>query len=538
MVDAQLQEVRGQVDGLAADIRTMHERLDSTITSTTERFNQLDLAQTATRTTLDTILARLDALTTKMEQEYGGDTEQDDGDRRGRARRVVRHPPNDLFSKIKFKIPSFNGKYDPAAYLDWELEVEQKFSCHDIPANSQVKAAISEFTDFALIWWREYKQKLPINSVITWTQLKTAMRHRFVPSYYARDLLNKMQRFQQGSQSVEDYYQELQKGMLRCGLVESDDAAMARFRGGLNSEIQDILDYKEYYDMTTLFEYACKAEREVQGRRSKTYSNPFAGRSSTSTSAPVPPAPSTSTTTPREKTTKPASTAPPTGRTRDIQCHRCRGFGHVIRDCPNKRTLLIRDDGEYSSASDSEEIEHALLATNHAAQAEVHVNPGDTDRYESLVVQRVLSTQVALPEKNQRHTLFHTKGVVQERSIRIIIDSGSCNNLASTMLVEKLSLPTRKHPNPYHIQWLNDGGKIKITRSVRVPFSMGAYSDFVDCDVIPMEACSLLLGRPWQYDTDSLHHGRSNHYSFIFKGKKIIIHPMTPEGSCFTCYTC
>jgi hypothetical protein len=58
----------------------------------------------------------------------------------------------------------------------------------------------------------------------------------------------------------------------------------------------------------------------------------------------------------------------------------------VIRDCPNKRTLLIRDDCEYSFASDSEEIEHALLATNHAAQAEVHVNPGDADRYESLVV--------------------------------------------------------------------------------------------------------------------------------------------------------
>jgi hypothetical protein len=154
----------------------MHERLDSTVTSTTARFNQLDLAQTVTRTTLDTILARHDALTTKMELDYGGDTEQDDGDRRGRARRVVHHRPNDSFAKIKFKIPSFNGKYDLAAYLGWELEVEQKFSCHDIPANSQVKAAISEFTDFALIWWREYKRKLPINSVTTWTQLKTAMR--------------------------------------------------------------------------------------------------------------------------------------------------------------------------------------------------------------------------------------------------------------------------------------------------------------------------------------------------------------------------
>jgi hypothetical protein len=44
-----------------------------------------------------------------------------------------------------------------------------------------------------------------------------------------------------------------------------------------------------------------------------------------------------------------------------------------------------------------------------------------------------------------------------------------------------------------------------------------------------MEACSLLLGRPWQYDTDSLHHGRSNHYSFMVKVQKIIIHPMTPD---------
>jgi hypothetical protein len=134
---------KGQVDGLASDIRTMHERLDSTVTSTITRFNQLDLAQTATRNTLDTILACLDALTAKMEKDYGSDTEQDEVDRRGRARRVVCHTPNDSFAKIKFTIPSFNGKYDPAAYLDWELEVEHKFSCHDIPA-TQVKAAISE----------------------------------------------------------------------------------------------------------------------------------------------------------------------------------------------------------------------------------------------------------------------------------------------------------------------------------------------------------------------------------------------------------
>jgi hypothetical protein len=125
--------------------------------------------------------------------------------------------------------------------------------------------------------------------------------------------------------------------------------------------------------------------------------------------------------------------------------------------------------------------------------------------------------------------LFHTKGVVQERSISIIFYGGSCNNLASMELVEKLSLPTRPHPHPYHIQWLNQGGKLKVTRLVRVHFSMGSYHDYADCDVVPMEACSLLLGRPSQYDTYSLHHGRTNHYSLMFKGKKIILHPVTPE---------
>jgi hypothetical protein len=155
--------------------------------------------------------------------------------------------------------------------------------------------------------------------------------------------------------------------------------------------------------MTQLFEFSCKAEREVQGRRSRTYSNTFAGRNSSSRSAPPLPGPSTPT--PRERTDMPVGAAPATSaasttdRTRDITCFHCSGRGHVARDCPNKRTLLIRDNGEYYSASDSEKLKHTLLATDNAAKTDIHVNPGDADRYESLVVQHVLSTQVAQPRR-------------------------------------------------------------------------------------------------------------------------------------------
>ena len=44
-----------------------------------------------------------------------------------------------------------------------------------------------------------------------------------------------------------------------------------------------------------------------------------------------------------------------------------------------------------------------------------------------------------------------------------------------------------------------------------------------------MQACSLLLGRPWQYDNNVIHHGRTNSYTLMFEGKTINLCPMTPD---------
>jgi hypothetical protein len=77
-----------------------------------------------------------------------------------------------------------------------------------------------------------------------------------------------LSRLEQGKNSVEDYYQELQMGMIRCGIVEYNKAMLARFFGGLDKEIQHILDYKEYNTITRLFHLACKAKRQVQDRQS------------------------------------------------------------------------------------------------------------------------------------------------------------------------------------------------------------------------------------------------------------------------------
>ena len=111
----------------------------------------------------------------------------------------------------------------------------------------------------------------------------------------------------------------------------------------------------------------------------------------------------------------------------------------------------------------------------------------------------------------------------------MIIDGGSCCNIASTELVQKLQLPTFHHPRPYKLHWMNDCGELKVNKQVKVTITLGHYEDNVLCDIVPMQACHVLLGRPWQYDKRVMHDGYTNRHSFVFNGKNVVLKPMTPS---------
>jgi len=79
------------------------------------------------------------------------------------------------------------------------------------------------------------------------------------------------------------------------------------------------------------------------------------------------------------------------------------------------------------------------------------------------------------------------------------VNNGSCCNCCSTMLVEKLALHLLPHPNPYKLQWINDDQGMVVNQQVEVKFSIGNFEDSVLCDIVPMEACHVLLGMPWLF---------------------------------------
>lgn len=111
----------------------------------------------------------------------------------------------------------------------------------------------------------------------------------------------------------------------------------------------------------------------------------------------------------------------------------------------------------------------------------------------------------------------------------LIIDGGSCTNVVSSTLVGELGLPLMRHPQPYKLEWLNNCREVRVTRRALVNFSIGRYSDEVLCDVVPMHAGHLLLGRPWQYDRKVEHEGFTNRYNFVQGGKHITLVPLTPQ---------
>jgi len=68
--------------------------------------------------------------------------------------------------------------------------------------------------------------------------------------------------------------------------------------------------------------------------------------------------------------------------------------------------------------------------------------------------------------------------------------------VASNTLISKHQIPNKELPTPYILQWLGPSNEVTTLRQARISFAIGPYCGEVLCDIVPMDACHLLLGRP------------------------------------------
>ncbi|KAK9697227.1 hypothetical protein RND81_08G023100 [Saponaria officinalis] len=380
------------------------------------------------------------------------------------------HHHEDVDQHIKVELPDFHGTLNPEELLEWLRAVERIFEYKGYDDAKKFKVAILKFKGYASLWYEGVKQqraqarKEPLKS---WEKLKKKLQTKFISADYTQELFLKLTHLKQNEGIVESYLRDFEQLTLQCEIQERPEQKIARFLEGLDGRIADKVRLQPLWSLDEVVRFS------VEDLRRK--------------------------------------------------CYQCQGYGYYSRDCPTKKTLTLRDVQEIEEQGEllSEATEEM---TEHETKKEVTLPP---DEGTALVVCRVMHSHPTPLEEDQRQKIFQTRCTVMGKICNVLVDSGSYTNAASTVLVEKLNLPTIDHPQPYKLRWLSKGTEVQVDKQVLLPFSIGkTYSDQVLCDIIPMDACHILLGRPWEFDRDVIHLGRDNTYSFKYEGRKITLTPM------------
>ena len=144
--------------------------------------------------------------------------------------------------------------------------------------------------------------------------------------------------------------------MIRANVVEDREATMAQFLSGLNKEIANVVELHHYVEMEDMLHMAIKVERQLKTKSSSRYAShstsswkgkwPIMDRRDGSFNKPK-----TDVGKGKEVETGKAKmkfeiVAP---RSKEIKCFKCLGMGHYASQCPNKRTLVMKADGDIDS---------------------------------------------------------------------------------------------------------------------------------------------------------------------------------------------
>ncbi|GJW99952.1 putative nucleotidyltransferase, ribonuclease H [Tanacetum coccineum] len=425
---------------------------------------------------------------------------------------------------IKVDIPEYDGKLDPDEFVEWLRTVELVFDYKQTTEDNKVKIVALKLRKYASTWWfnvclkRERSGKEKIRS---WPKMKAKMKQKFLPSYYIQASFSQLHSLKQGSSPAEDYSRDFEYLLMKCDIPEDDPQTLVRYLGGLEPRVANVVELHTYQTLSelTLLAHKVDSQQRIKGKHEVRPS--------------FKPNPQTK----PNITTKPINPIHPKQFINNNQtietpkaprkCFRCQGIGHIASECPNKRLITLADfelAGGYEFGVEPT-VEQSLIIES---EEEV-VGP---DVGELLVVRRALSSVPVREEKLQREAIFHTRCTIAQKICSVIIDGGSCTNVASQNMVSKLNLLTESHPSPYVIHWLNQGKGIPVSHRVLLSFSIGkSYTDKIWCDVIPMDACHVLLGRPWQFDRRVIHDGYWNTYSFVHNNRKIVLTPIAPTTS-------
>ena len=171
---------------------------------------------------------------------------------------------------------------------------------------------------------------------------------------------------------------------------------MATFFSGLNRDIANVIELQHYVEIEDMVHMAIKVERQLKRKGTARYTSVSSITWKSKWDRSDPAEVKRKTEPPKgkdeETSNKPKVESQPS-RNKDIKCFKCLGLGYIASQCPNRRVMIMRDNGEVMTESkdDSDGVPELVDASNDDGM--VYPVTG-----ESFVVRRALNTHIKVDD--------------------------------------------------------------------------------------------------------------------------------------------
>ncbi|XP_019053155.1 PREDICTED: uncharacterized protein LOC109114638 [Nelumbo nucifera] len=370
--------------------------------------------------------------------------------------------------KLKVDIPTFSGDLDIEGLLDWITEVDRFFEYMEIPKERRVKLVAFRLKGGASVWWERMRE--------------ARIREGRGPVRTWR----RMKQLIRGRFLPPDYEQYMFESYQRCAQgtrsvneYTSEFQRLAERNQLSESDNQQATHYLSGLRPAIKDKIGVQMILSVQEARNLALKAKLMFQERTQAESYRRYNGSDNRPTTVDKS-KPAAGVQPSHPPNTANA-----IGHRSSDCPRRKAVTIVEKEEEEDVDD-----------------EVYCEPDGEDEEG--------------PYEHEEYTCVVRK-LIQE-------------NIICRDVVQKLQLPPEKHPNPYTIGWIKEVDGVRVEERCKVPFSIGKYTVEVYCDIVDMDACHILLGRPWQFDKDAKHLGRKNTYLLKKEGVHYTLLPMAKKN--------
>jgi len=193
-MDQQLREVRDQIDVNCRNLATWLDRLKINRRRATEEDNSQNGSRSPRRE--------------RDQSYYTADTDAQ------------------YIKSIKVDAPSFDGRFDPQVYINWQLAMDRYFRWHNMFESRKIRKirfAVMKLTGQAGQYWEILKRMIRYrreDPVETWEGMKEKLILKYVSLSFSQQLLDKWNRSTHRNKSATDYIAKFDEYLNRCGTIE------------------------------------------------------------------------------------------------------------------------------------------------------------------------------------------------------------------------------------------------------------------------------------------------------------------------------